>query len=163
MQSSVFAFVVVDMDGNFLDQAQRLAASGFESFEIGPEDVVGFAGGNALGELAHVVGVDFPLRLFVLGAADFHRDTIDGAIVRTPDRPGDESVGLAFGLRGCEESLLRTEGRQEKYDQEKGKGRQPCDKAQQTKSRSSHRLRFPPPHLLPLRSLLPRLSTQADW
>ena len=31
MQTSVYAFVVVDMDGNFLDQAQRLAVGSFDS------------------------------------------------------------------------------------------------------------------------------------
>src|SRR5258708_7466322 len=137
MQSSVFALVVINVDGHFLTQAQWLAVGGLEMLEIGREDVVRLAGGNALGKLAHVVGIDFPLRLFVLGAADFDGYPVHGTIVRAPDCTGDESVGFVFGLRGREEIQLRIESWQEKYDQEKSKGRQLCDKAQQTKFRSS--------------------------
>ena len=98
MQSSVFAFIVINVDGDVFDETQRPAVRRLQAFKVGGKDVVGFAGGNALGELAEVVGIDFPLGLLVLGAADFHHDPKNGMIVRTPDRAGDESIRLAFGL-----------------------------------------------------------------
>src|SRR5580692_2003508 len=111
MQAGVFAFVVVDVDGDFFDQAQRAAVGGFQAFEVGGEDVVGVAGRNALGELAHVVGVDLPLRFFVFGAADFYEDAIDRVVVWSPDGAGDDRVvGLSLGRRGGEEIVCRTEG-----------------------------------------------------
>ena len=127
MQSGVFAFVIIDVDGNFLDQAQRPAVSGFEAFEVGGEEVVGLAGRNALGELAHVVGVDLPLRLLVFGGADFYEDAVDGMIVGSPNRAGDNSiVVLGLGRRGSAEIVgraeSRTELRKEDYDQEEENG-----------------------------------------
>src|SRR5271166_609928 len=181
MQSGVFAFVVINVDGDFLDQAQRAAVGGLETLEVGGENVVGIAGGNALGELAHVVGVDFPADFFgfVLGAADFHGDTIDRMVVGSPDRAGNESVWLTLGRRSGEKPVWRTgrrtehrsehrtehrsEHRQENYDQEeKTEGGQLCE-SMRPKSRSSHRLRSLPPLLRLLRRSLPRRpSTQAD-
>lgn len=87
MQSSVFAFVVVDVDSDFFDQVNRLALGGFDAFEVGGEDVVGFADGNALGEFSHVVGIDLPLGFLIFGAADFYSDAIDGMIVRPQTVP----------------------------------------------------------------------------
>src|SRR5579862_80326 len=58
MQSGVFAFVVINVDGDFVGEVQRSSVSGFHAFQVGPEDIVGVPGRNALGELAHVVGVD---------------------------------------------------------------------------------------------------------
>jgi len=118
MQSGVFALVVVDVDGDFLNQAERLAVGGFDAFQVGGKNVIGFADGNPLGEFSHVVGINFPLGFFVFGAANFYGNAIHGMIVRAPDGAGDESVGLAFGLRGGEEFLMRAEGRREKYDQD---------------------------------------------
>src|ERR1017187_4660962 len=165
MQSAVFAFIVINMNGDFLDEANGLAVGGFPAFEIGGEDVVGLAGRNALGKFAHVIGNDLPAGLlgFIGSAADFHRDAVHGMIVRTPDRSGNESVGLAFGLRGGEESLVSSEHRQEKYDQEETQGKS-GNRLALAKFRRSHRRRFPPLLLRLLRRiLLPRLSIQADW
>ena len=85
MQSGVFAFIVIHVDGNFFDQAERLAVGGLEAFEVGSEDVVGVTGGNALGKLSVVIGVNLPFGLFVLGAADFDKNAVDGTIVG-PDK-----------------------------------------------------------------------------
>jgi hypothetical protein len=163
MQSSVFAFIVIDVDGHFLDEAQRLAIGGLEALEIGPEDIVGFACGDALGKLAHVVGIEFPLGLLVFGAAYFHRDAVHRAVVGTPHGAGDKSVGLAFGLRGREETLLGTERRKEE-DWKENAGTPPYNKLARARFRRSHRLRSPPSllRLLP-HNLLQQLSIQADW
>ena len=96
MQTGVFPLVVEDMHGNFLGQVQRLAVGGLETFEVGREDVVGLAGGNALGKLTVMVGVEFPAHFagFVLGTANLDPDTIHRTIIRPPDGTEDESVGL---------------------------------------------------------------------
>jgi hypothetical protein len=138
MQSSVFAFIMIDVNGNFLDQAQWPAVDRFEAFEVGRKNIVGLAGRNTLGELAHVVGVDLPADLlgFIGGAADFYWDAIDGAIVGSPDRAGDECVGLAFLISG-EQPLPRTECGQKKrkededYDQRKAEDRDPWENPRQ--------------------------------
>ena len=108
MQSGVFAFVVVDVDGNFLDQVQGLAVGRLEVLQVRREDVVGFPGGNALGEFAHVVGIDFPLRFLVFRAADLYGDAVDRTIVGAPDGAGDQSVGLAFGFGSREEAFAES-------------------------------------------------------
>src|SRR5579863_2676295 len=162
MQSSVFPFVVINMDGDFLHQAQRLAVGGFVALEVGPENIVGLAGRNSLCELAMVVGIDFPLGFLALGGTDFHGDAIDRMVVRAPDRAEDDGVG--FFRRGM--MLGGTWARIENHenDQKEREGIKPCGMGAQAESRSSHRLRFPPPllRLLP-HSRLPRLSIQADW
>jgi len=96
MQASVFAFVVIDVDGNFLDQTQGAAVSGLKALEVGGEDVVGIADGNPLGKLSAVIGIDLPADFlgFIGGAADFHGNAIDFTIIRAPDGSGDQSVGL---------------------------------------------------------------------
>src|SRR5580700_12249235 len=100
MQTSVFAFVVIDVDGNFLDQAQGAAVGGLEAFEIGGEDVVGFADGNPLGELPAMIRIDLPADFlgFVGGATDFHENAIDFTIVRAPHGSGDQSIVFRLGI-----------------------------------------------------------------
>jgi hypothetical protein len=86
-----------------------------------------------------VVGVDLPagLRGFVSGPADFYGDAIDRAVVRAPDRAGDQSVVILDlivtpALGGGEELLARTERGQEKCekkcDREKTEGRELCER-----------------------------------
>ena len=96
MQSGVFAFVVVDVNGHFLKQVEGLSVGRFEMLQIGRKDVFAFAGGNALGELAPMVGIDFPSNFlgFIGGAANSHRDSINRPIIRTPDCPKDKGVRL---------------------------------------------------------------------
>jgi hypothetical protein len=138
MQSSVFAFILIDVDGDFLDQAQRPAIYGLEAFEVGRKNIVGLTGRNALRELAHMVGVDLPAGLlgFIGGTADLHWDAVDRAVVRSPDRAGDESVRLAFLISG-EQPLPRTECGQKKrkeeedYDQRKAEDREPWENPRQ--------------------------------
>src|SRR5450631_120595 len=164
MQSSVFAFVVINVNSHFLDQPKRLAVGGLEAFEIGRENVVGFAGRHTLGEFAQVVGINLPLRLLVFGPADFHGDAINRMVVRTPDRAGDQRVGLAFGLRGCEETWLRTDRCEDKDEWKENTERPPHKKLSEPRVRRNHRLRSPPSLLRLLRrSPPPRLSIRADW
>src|SRR5450432_2396215 len=166
MQSSVLAFIVINVDGDFLDQTQRLAVGGFVTLKVGPENVVGFAGENALGELAIVIGIELPLGFLILGTADLHGHAVDGMVVRPPDRPKDQCVGLfrlGVMLRGTWAGADYQKNEQE-GDQGKREGIRPCGVRAQAESMSSHRLRFPPPRLrLPRRSRLPPLSVRADW
>jgi hypothetical protein len=111
MQADVLALVIVDMDGDFLDEMDGLAIGRFESFQVSPEDVIGFAGRNALGEFAHVIGVDLPASFigFVLSLSDLHSNAVHRAIIGAPDGPGDQSVRLPSGFLSGEQSIPRTE------------------------------------------------------
>ena len=103
MQSGVFAFIIINVNSDFLDQAQRLAISRLVTLKIGPKNVVGFAGGDTLGKLAIVVGKELPLGFFVFGAPNLYGYAVDGVVVRSPDCPEDEGIrlfGLAMMLRG---------------------------------------------------------------
>jgi hypothetical protein len=99
MQTGVFAFDVINVDSYFLGQVQGLAVGGFEVFEIGPEDIVGLAGRDALGKFSHVVGKDLPLGFLILGAPDLHFDAKYRVIVGTPDGPENEGIRFwRFGV-----------------------------------------------------------------
>ena len=159
MQSGVLALFVEDVDFHFFRQAELSAVGKLHAFEIGGEYVVGFPGGNALGEFAVMVGVLIPANFFRLvgGTPNSYVHTVDGKVVGTPDRTEDERVGLLL-LRG---------GGQRAY----GGAKQNCDQQKlEEESRSgpggftnSHRLRFPLRLLLRLRSLPRRPSTPGDW
>jgi hypothetical protein len=94
MEADVDAFVVLYVDWNLLDEMQRLSIGGFHAFEIGFDDVVGLAGGNALGEFSRVVGKSLPLRFFIRDATNLDFDSVDGVIVGSPDGAEDKSVGV---------------------------------------------------------------------
>src|SRR6266446_6858888 len=94
MQTGVDALVVINMEVNLSGQVHRLSVGGLEIFEIGPDDVVRFARGNALGEFAIVVGIEFPPRFLVAGTADLDLNAVNRTVVRSPDRSNDESIGL---------------------------------------------------------------------
>jgi len=116
MEADILALVFVDVDGDFLNEVDRLPIGGLESFQIRPEDVVGLTGRNSLGKLSHVIGVEFPADfLHLIGTlADFHGNAVHGVIIGSPDGPDDQRVGLPSGFLGCEQATLRTKGWQEK-------------------------------------------------
>jgi hypothetical protein len=115
VQADVLAFVVVDVDGNFLDEVERLAVGWLETLEIGPENVVGLARRQALLKFAVVVGINFPARLIglVFAAPDLDGDSIYGSVVRAPHGPDNHSVWLSSGFLSFEQAIPRTESRQE--------------------------------------------------
>lgn len=107
MQSRILAFIIINVDCHFLIKVQRGAVGEFDAFEVGGEDVVIFAGGDALREFAIVVGVHLPADFLglVFGAADLYFDAVDGLIIGSPDGAEDEGIrlrGLAAPLRGVE-------------------------------------------------------------
>jgi hypothetical protein len=116
MQANILALVFVDMDGDLLNQMNRLAANGFQALQISGENVVSLAGGNALGELSHVIGVELPTHFVRLIAAfaNFHRNAVHGPVIGSPDGSGDQGVGLSSGFLCGEQAILRAEGWQEK-------------------------------------------------
>jgi hypothetical protein len=116
MKADILTFVIVDMHRNFVNQVDRLAIGRFEALQISGENVVCLAGGNALGKLSHVIGVELPtdfVRL-ITAFANFHRNAVHGPVIGPPDGSGDKRVGLASGFLGSEQTALRTEGWQEK-------------------------------------------------
>src|SRR5512146_3501813 len=86
MQADVDPLVIFDMCFSF----RLLLLLGY--LDVGPDDVVGTAYGEALGELALVIGNEFPFRLFLVGTADFDGDTVGRVIVLVPDGSVDERV-----------------------------------------------------------------------
>jgi hypothetical protein len=119
MKANVLALVVVDMDGDFLDEVEGFAVGGFEILQIGPENVVGVAGWQALLEFAVVVGIDFPSRLvrLIFATPDLYGDSIYRSVIGTPHRPHDHGVGFPFGFLSIEQVTPGTEIRQEKEDE----------------------------------------------
>src|SRR5215831_7082788 len=165
MEAHILALVVIDVDGNFLDQVERFSVGWLEVLEIGPENVVILARRQALFKLATVVGIDFPARLIglVFAATDFYVNSIHWTVIGSPHGPDDHGVRLSSGFLSCEEAIPRTEGRQEN---ESGNNSEEWQLAKKLNIalRSNHRLRSPPLlRLRPLRNLLRRLSTRGDW
>jgi hypothetical protein len=115
MKTNVLTLVVVDMDGDLLHEVEGFPVGGFEILQIGPENVVGFAGWQALLEFAVVVGIDFPSRLvgLVFATPDFYADSIHRSIIGTPNGPHDHGVGFPFGFLSMEQTTPGTEIRQE--------------------------------------------------
>src|SRR5690349_11984768 len=116
MQAGIFAFVAVNVNDDILNEVQGLAVGGLEVFQIGGKDVVGFSGRNTQGEFTVMVGIEFPLGLLVFGAADFYEYAINRAIVGTPDRTGDQGVGLVVGPLSREQVFLKAKARQEQQN-----------------------------------------------
>jgi hypothetical protein len=56
MKTDLGALIVVDMDGNRSGQFELLARGQLITLQVGPHDVIGFAGGDALGKFSGVVG-----------------------------------------------------------------------------------------------------------
>ena len=164
VEADVLALVVVDVDGYFFDQVEGLAVAGLVAFEVGPDDVFGFFGGETLLELAVVVGVDLPADFLGLvgGFADFDSHAVDGPIVWAPDGSDDYCKRFLFRALGSSKAVLRTEGWQEKQSNSDRVERQLGDRPAGAAIRSSHRLRIPLPLRLLLRNLLQPLSTRAD-
>ena len=98
MEAGVFAFVIVDVYFHFADLVQRLAVGSLHAFQIRGQDVIGFAGRDALSEFSAMVGVDLPLGFFVLSAANLDRDAVDWPFVRAPDRTENQGVLFFRGL-----------------------------------------------------------------
>jgi hypothetical protein len=162
MQTSIFALVVVDVHFDFLGQTELGAVGKFQVFGVGGKNIVGFAGGNVLSELTHVIGVLFPSDFFRLvgSTAYFHANAVDGAIVGSPNRAEDDCIGLPRFLRsGIQDSWGET--KEDEADRQwMGQSQIAQTSAEPT---NSHRPRFLVPLLLPLRSPPRRLSIRAGW
>ena len=96
MQAYILAFFAVDVNGDALRQTQGLAIGGFDVLQIGSEDVVGFSGGQSLGEFSVVIGLDLPFRLLIFGTADQHGNAVDRAVVWPPHGSDDHGIGFLF-------------------------------------------------------------------
>jgi hypothetical protein len=100
MQPNVGALIILDVDSYLCTRLQVLAGSGLIVFQIGPDDIVGFARGHALGEFAMVVGKELPVSFLLIGAADLHFHSIDCPPVRIKYRSEDQRgpLGGMLGL-----------------------------------------------------------------
>jgi hypothetical protein len=115
VQADVLAFIVIDVDGNLLDEVEGFSIGRLEILEIGPENVVILARRQALFKLAAVIRIDFPSRLIglVFAAPDFDVNSIHRSVVRAPHGPDNYSVRLSSGFLSCEQAIPRTESWQE--------------------------------------------------
>ena len=66
MKTDVRTLVIVDMHGYFGARLQFLAGGQFVALHVRPNNVIGLAGGQALGELAGVIGIKLPADFLVL-------------------------------------------------------------------------------------------------
>jgi hypothetical protein len=100
VETDVLALVVVDVNGNLLDEMNGLAVGRLEVFEIGPEDIVGITSRKPLFELAVVIGVDFPARFirFVFAAPYLDGNSIHRSIVGPPHSANDYGVRFPSGF-----------------------------------------------------------------
>src|ERR1700731_2667372 len=94
MQANVDPLVILNMDRNLTKQMPGPSVRRFEVLKVGPDHIIRLARVDALSELAGMIGIKLPLRLFVLSAANLDLDAVNGMIVRTPDGAKDERVGL---------------------------------------------------------------------
>src|ERR1700676_4240779 len=167
MQADIHALVILYVDCYLLREMQSLATFSFDSFEIGPDLVVGFTSRNALREFANMIGGDFPLGLLVACAPDLDRHSINGMIVGSPDRSKNKGImisrlQLLRRGRGIGRDQDRQTQRGEKTDKQNAQRRQARERTRQTGPRTRHRLQSP--LLLPLPRTPPRPpSTPVDW
>src|SRR3981081_4042569 len=150
MQTNVDTLVAFHVHRHVLHRMQWLSIGGLEILRVGPDHVVGFAGGYPLSALAAVIGIEFPSCPFVLGTPDLDLDPEDWTIVRSPNGAKYQSIGLVrfYLFLSSREGIAHAEGGKE----QQGKG-QTCGTQRAPGSRSNHRLRFPLPLPL-LRTLL---------
>src|ERR1700730_1382612 len=140
MQTNVDTLVAFHVHRHVLHRMQWPSISGLEILRVGPDHVVGFAGGYPLSELAAVVGIEFPSCPFVLGAADLDLDPEDWMIIRSPNGSKYQSIGLVrfYLFLSSREGIAHADGEKEQH----GKG-QTCGTQRAPGSRRHHRARFP--------------------
>src|ERR1017187_4341691 len=94
MKTDVRTLVVVDMHGDFGARLQLSARGQLVAFHVRRNDVVRLAGGQALGELAGVIGIELPARFFVVGPPDLYFDPVERVPVGVPNGSKDDCVRL---------------------------------------------------------------------
>src|SRR5208282_349149 len=94
MKTDVRTLVIVDMHGHFGARLQLSARGQLVALHVRRNDVVRLAGGQALGELAGVIGIELPARFFVLvaGPPDLYFDPVERVPVGIPNRSKDYRV-----------------------------------------------------------------------
>src|SRR5580692_5847398 len=94
MDTDVGALITVDMHGYFGNRLQFFARGQLVALHLRPDDVIGFAGGHALRELASMIGIELPTRFLLAGPPNLHLDRIERMPVGVPNCSEDERVGL---------------------------------------------------------------------
>src|SRR5208337_1831221 len=125
MKTDVRTLVVVDMHGYFRAGLQLLAGGQFVALHVGPDYVIRLADGQALSELAGVIGIKLPADFLVLvsGPPDLHLDPVKSVAVGVPNRSVDQGIRL----RLLADAKLRARwGKQRNHDQDR---RSHCDQA----------------------------------
>jgi len=94
MQAHIYTLVILYVHGDRLNKMQRVSVGGFDAFKVGPNKVVRFPNGNALCELAGMIGRELPFRLLAGKAMDIDLDAVDGVIIRSPDCAEDQGIAI---------------------------------------------------------------------
>src|SRR5438874_4076086 len=118
MQADVAALLAINMDANFIrTQARRVLLW----FRLGPDHVIGLFRRHPLRKFPAMVGIEFPVWLLLVDAADFYLHAIDW-LVTLPHRPKDEGVRIKV-LAGLQPRGKRQNNQQ--GDREAGELREP--------------------------------------
>src|SRR5580700_10383448 len=161
MQANILTFVSFDVDSNFFARLQLVSIQQLESLQISPDDVVGLAGRHPLCELPLMVGIKLPFGFFLICEPDLHVDAINRAVVRSPDRPKNQGVGLSRILARMRPARKEHADKSEYRKKIAGNGTAERTRIHWAVARD-HRLRFPRlPLRLPRLPLRRRVSTQS--
>lgn len=98
MQADIGTLFIVDMDGYLRTRLQVPARRQLIVLEVSPDEVIGLAGRNALGELALMVREQLPLRLLVVGAADLYFHSVQRTSVGVKYGSKDKCVVFSRGM-----------------------------------------------------------------
>src|SRR5271166_6949983 len=118
MKTDVGTLVIVDVHGYVGARLQPFARGQLVALHVHPDNVVGLAGGHALGKLAGVIGVELPSVLFLVRPPDLHLDPVERVPVGIPNRSEDQRVRL----RCLTVATLRPRGRKKRCQNQDRRG-----------------------------------------
>src|ERR1700686_4974878 len=97
MQTGIYALITFNVQGDLGSGLQVLVSRVLVASQVSPEHIVLLARRDTLLKLSQMVGINFPLRLFLPRTTDLYLPTVHRAVVRAPNRAKDQ--GIRGGLR----------------------------------------------------------------
>src|SRR5258708_36243156 len=94
MKTDVRTLIIVNMHGYFRARLERSARGRLIASDLRPNDIVGLADGQPLGEFAGVIGIELPAGFFLVDPPDLHLDPEERVPIRAPDRSKDHGIRL---------------------------------------------------------------------
>ena len=96
VQPDVYAFIILYVNWNLFREMEGFPVHGFYTFKIGTDDVVIFPSGDALSELASMVGINLPSGFLVGGAPDPDLHAKHRMVVGSPHRAKNKRIGIGW-------------------------------------------------------------------